>query len=173
MNPEQKQQLNRLIKENNVEDNTENIRSKNHSDQIRNDVITFLKLKEKYSRLSKSNPSQFEKMCESQCNFIYTHYNLIYLKLKNNEIDDIRVLDILLSIIKKIETGELDQHEGSFEFGKVLKTLYIDKELPKAEKIDKNGKVFKSIDEPLAAPKNISWHDYKTQLNKINKNLKK
>jgi hypothetical protein len=46
MNPEQRLQLNEMIKENNIADNTEKIRTLKHSDQILADVEKILCLKQ-------------------------------------------------------------------------------------------------------------------------------
>jgi hypothetical protein len=43
-----------------------------------------------------------------------------------------------LDILKKIEDGQLDQHEGSFMVGTILKDIYVDSALKKAEKLDAN-----------------------------------
>ena len=56
MNTQERLQLDKMIKENNVEDLTDDIRNKRHSELIRDDVTKMIDLKKKYSRLSKSNP---------------------------------------------------------------------------------------------------------------------
>ena len=117
-------------------DCTEDIRTKKHSQRIRDDVTKMIDLKKKYARLSKSNPEQFDKMCVSQCNFIFTNYTDIYNKIKKDEIN-LDTLWQLLNVLKRIEDGDIDQHTGAFEVGKLLKSIYIDGALMKAEKIDK------------------------------------
>ena len=57
MNPNERLNLERMIAENNVEDCTDDIRNKKHSDLIKNDVQAFIDLKNKYGRLIKSNSS--------------------------------------------------------------------------------------------------------------------
>ena len=73
MNKLEKLDLQKMIKANDVVDCTEDIRTKKHSQRIRDDVTKMIDLKKKYARLSKSNPEQFDKMCVSQCNFIFTN----------------------------------------------------------------------------------------------------
>ena len=63
---------------------------------------------------------------------------------------------------KKIEDGELDQHEGSFMVGSILKELYIDSALKKSEKLDAMSE---KSPEPKRADVKISWNQFK----KINK----
>ena len=62
--------------------------------------------------------------------------------------------------MKKIENGLLDQHEGSFIVGTLLKELYIDSALKKADKLNEeheqnNPKV------QFKEPNNISWKQFK------------
>jgi hypothetical protein len=45
----------------------------------------------------------------------------------------------LINILHAIEEGALDQHEGSFEVGKLLKEIYIDSALRKADKLNEDG----------------------------------
>ena len=161
MDPLDKLQLHKMINANNVQDCTAEIREKKHSDLIRNDVTRLISLKQKYSRLAQSNPSQFDTMCVSQCSFIFNHYMDIFNKVKKDEMN-LSILHQLLDVLKQIEDGKLDQHNGAFEVGKLLKAMYIDGALLKAEKIDK--KTGKKMD--TAKPKKekkISWAEYKAK----------
>ena len=160
MNNNERIQLNKMISENNVTDCTEEIRAKKHSKKIYDDVTCLLKLKTMYEKnLNISNKDKFDNMCIAQCNFLFNNYTDIFNKVKNNEIN----LDILLnliSVLKDIEEGKLDQHSGAFEVGKVLKEMYIDSALLKAERTDKKTGV-KIAAESLVEGKHISWSDYK------------
>jgi hypothetical protein len=83
--------------------------------------------------------------------------------VKKDEID-IGILDKLLDVLKRIENEELDQHEGSFMVGTILKELYIDSALKKAEKLDAEAESNPSIEktpEPKHAERNISWRQFK------------
>ena len=112
--------LQNILKQNDVEETTDMIRFLRHSDMIRQDVITMETMKKKYSRLQSSNPQQFDDMCVSKCNFLFTNYTMIFNKLKKGVID-IRILLSFLDTLKKIEDGKMDQHEGSYEVGSLLK----------------------------------------------------
>ena len=68
-----------------------------------------------------------------------------------------------MDILRRIEDGELDQHEGSFAVGTLLKELYIDSALKKAEKMDELNDT--PIVEPKKAEVQISWKQFK-KLNK-------
>jgi hypothetical protein len=150
--------LTKMIDANNVEDCTKDIREKKHSDLIRNDVTCLLSLKKKYSRLAQSNPNQFDAMCVSQCSFIFTNYMDIFNKVKKDEIN-LQILHKLLDVLKQIENSEFDQHEGAFEVGKLLKAMYIDSALTKAERIDK--KTGKKTTPSKAKEKKITWAEFK------------
>ncbi len=128
--------LNKMIDANNVQDCTDEIRAKKHSKLIGDDVTRLISLKQKYSRLAQSNPNQFDTMCVSQCSFLFNNYMEIFNKVKKDELN-LKILYQLLDVLKKIEEGQLDQHAGAFEVGKLLKTMYIDSALVKAERIDK------------------------------------
>jgi hypothetical protein len=153
-------QLEKMIKANNVEDVTEEIRTKKHSDLIRRDVIKLLEIKKKYPRLDKTQ--QMDTMLTKNCSFLFMNYTDIFNKVRKNEID-LNILGKFLDILKKIEDGDLNQHEGAFEVGKLLKAMYIDSALKKSDKIDKKNKKRGGKQETtsLNSPKNISWKQYK------------
>lgn len=158
MNNVERLNLQKMISENNVKDETENIRKQKHSSLIRDDVIRLVELKKKYFRLEKTNPNEFDKMCISRCVFLYNNYTDIYNKLKKNEIN-LNILMQFLDVLKSIENGNIDQHEGSFKVGKLLKEMYIDSALKKSEKLDKKyDKTSKEV-----KPKNITWKQFKEQ----------
>jgi len=150
-----------LASNSDVKDNTSKIRELQHSDAIRADVETMLKLKKEYARLALSNPQQFDAICTSRCSFLFNNYTDIFNKLKKDEID-LGILSKLLVVLKLIETGKLDQHEGSYEVGKLLKQIYVDSALRKSEHLDKKyAKVNASGTHHLPPPKKISWEQYK------------
>ena len=158
MNRLERLNLEKMINENDVKDETENIRNKKHSNLIKEDVIRMVELKKKYFRLEISNPKEFESICISRCNFLFTNYTDIFNKIKKNEID-LNILMKFLEVLKNIEDEKVNQHEGSYQVGKILKELYIDSALKKSEKLDKK---YKSKDIENKG-KNISWKDYKNK----------
>ena len=158
MNKLERLDLQKMIKANDVVDCTEDIRAKKHSQKIRNDVTKMIELKKKYSRLSKSNHGQFDTMCVSQCNFLFTNYTDIYNKVMKEEIKLVTLWQ-LLDVLKRIEDSELDQHTGAFEVGKLLKSIYIDGALMKAEKIDKA--TGKKVPSKPNIVKKTTWKEFK------------
>ena len=67
-------------------------------------------------------------------------------------------MSLFLKVLSDIENGELDQHEGSFIVGKILKEIYIDSALKKAEKIDN---IYNNQKEEIIQPILIHWKDWK------------
>jgi hypothetical protein len=151
-----------MIDANNVQDCTDEIRSKKHSQPIRDDVTRLIALKKKYSRLAQSNPNQFDTMCVSQCSFLFNHYMDIFNKVKKDEMN-LEILHQLLDVLKQIEDGNLDQHAGAFAVGKLLKAMYIDSALLKADKIDKKSGKKMEVSKPQKEKK-ITWAEYKAKM---------
>jgi hypothetical protein len=160
-NPQQRLDLAALIKANDTDDCTEEIRSKKQSVLIKNDVKHMIVLKQKYERLRKSNPNEFDAICVKQCNFLFNNYTDLYNKIKNDNLD-LNILDQVLDILKKIEDGELNQHEGSYLVGKYLKEMYIDSALKTKEKLEAKERNKKVLKKPFAnIEKKISYKDFK------------
>jgi hypothetical protein len=154
MDSDQRLDLSKLIKEYNSEDTTEKIRTLKHSSSIRRDVGIIETLKHKYSRLKITNKEQFKMMCQKQSNFLFNNYTNLFNKLVNDELD-LEILAKFLSILEQIEDGLIDQHDGSYMVGSLLKELYIDSALKKDKKTKTKNKEFKKI------RNNISWNEYK------------
>jgi cell division protein YceG involved in septum cleavage len=128
----------------------------------------MIKLKQDYSRLVKSNPKQFDAICVSRCAFLFTYYTDLYNRLKSGEID-LNLLFKMIKILREIEDGKLDQHEGSFEVGKILKSIYVDSALKRSENLDAEQEAkekrasVKSAKKtrPAIPEKKMSWADFK------------
>ena len=157
MNPQERLQLDKLIRANDVTDNTNSIRELKHSKPLGDDIVTLLKIKKEYQRLSKSNPVQFDNICVSRCSFLFNNYTDIFNKIVKNELD-LTIMTKLLVILKLIEDGKTDQHEGSVMVGKILKELYIDSAVKRADNIDKENDSQRV--EPVEGKK-ISWTQFK------------
>ena len=160
MNKQESLDLKRLINETQCENNTENIRKLKHSVSIRNDIRTMENLKKTNTALRISNPEEFAEVCQQECNFLFNNYTDIFNKILKDELD-LLIMTKLLTVLKLIEDGKVDQHEGSVMVGKILKELYVDSALKRADNINKeyeNEKV-----EPNSGKK-MSWRDFK-QLN--------
>ena len=172
MNADEKEQLQKMIAANDTQDHTEILREIKHSTQIYNDVSTMIKLKRDYARLAKSNPKQFDAICVSRCAFLFKYYTDIYNRLKVGEID-LNLLFKMINILRDIEDGKLDQHEGSFEVGKILKKIYVDSALKRSENLDAEHaakekraaatKSAKTSTRPAIPEKKLTWAEYKAR----------
>ena len=152
MNDNERLQLQKLIKMNNVEDQTQQIRNLKHSARLREEVILLNQLREEY----KEDIDMLSTVSIEQCTFLFTNYTDIFNRVKKGEID-IQMLMQFIDTLSKIEDGTIDQHEGSFEIGKLLKQIYIDSALKKSENIDKMYTNTESFVEPV----NISWKQWR------------
>jgi len=153
MDEKQRLQLQNMIKTNNVEDQTDLIRNLKHSQILRDEINNMIMIKAKYS----GDDERIMQECINDCNFLFTYYTDIFNKVKKDEID-IGILYKFLDVLRRIEDSELDQHEGSFLVGTLLKELYVDSALKKAEKLDENTE---RPPEPKRAEINISWKQFK------------
>ena len=164
LDKQQKLDLQSMIKANETEDVTEQIRKNKQSNLIRTDIKQLLFLKQKYTRLAKSNPNEFDKMCVSQCQFLFNNYTDIFNKIKTDTLN-LTIMDKFLNILKRIEDGELDQHEGSYLVGQHLKELYIDSAMKNQQKMEANERKKKVQKKPTVPEKNISYKDFKKMQN--------
>jgi hypothetical protein len=146
-------QLQKMIKANNVEDQTDLIRSLKHSVILTKDINLLIRLKNIYN----DTPELLHSIAMIDCSFLFTYYTDIYNKIRKDEIN-LEILFKFLDVLKQIENGDLDQHEGSFTVGKLLKEIYIDSALRKAEKLDKEHN---EPEKPKSEPVNINWKQYK------------
>jgi hypothetical protein len=146
-------QLQKMIKANNVEDQTELIRELKHSHLLQNDINNLIMLKAKY----RNNLDKINEEGMSECGFLFTYYTDIYNKIRKDEID-LKILNQFLNVLRRIEDGELDQHDGSFVIGTLLKEMYVDSALRKAAKLNENQE--QEYIEPREVV-NISWKDFK------------
>ena len=153
MDDKQRLQLQNMIKANNVEDQTNFIRNLKHSQIIRNEVNTMIMIKGKF----RGDDAKIQEECVNECNFLFTYYTDIYNKVKKDELD-IGILNKFLDVLKRIEDGELDQHEGSFLVGSILKKLYVDSALRKADKLNADEE---PKPEPKKPEKNVSYKQFK------------
>ena len=72
------------------------------------------------------------------------------------------VLDKFIDILEKIEQGNSDQHEASFEVGKILRDIYIDSAIKKGDKLNKGDEP-----QPKRESKTLSWRDWKIMNDKF------
>lgn len=157
--------LKRLLKDSNAEDNTEYIRRVKHSEKIRDDIRKLDRLKKDEATLYSENREAFKEMAQGVSNFLFMNYTDIFNKVITDELD-LAIMSRLLAVIKMIEDGQVDQHEGSVLVGKILKELYVDSALKRCDNLDKENEKDKDK-EKVADVKPISWAEWRNK--KINK----
>jgi len=143
-----------MIQANNVEDQTNLIRELKHSILLRKDILSLLEIKKKYG----DDQNQIVQEAMNECGFLFTFYTDIFNKVRKDEID-VKILFIFIEVLKKIEDGEVDQHEGSYLIGKILKEMYVDSALKKAEKLNKDSDA--SVEEKREPQVDIQWKKFK------------
>ena len=151
--------LTQMIEENNVSDQTDLIRDLRHSSIIKREALLLSEMVSTYSHLSYAD---LRTLTMIDCNFLITYYTDIYNRILKKEID-INILNKFLTVLERIETGEIGQHEGSYLVGQSLKELYIDSALKKSEHLDQ--KYSTSNESVVNTPPvlNITWKQYKKQ----------
>ena len=154
MDDNQRLHLQKMITANNVEDTTDLIRELKHSHILRENVNNLIMLKAKYQ--DDLEALHLEGMVE--CNFLFSYYTDIYNKIKKDEID-LKILYNALDVLRDIEDGKLDQHEGAYQFGLLLKKIYVDSALKKAEKL--NASAEETGVEYKGPQVNVSWSQFK------------
>lgn len=159
MNDSERLKLQEMIKANNVEDQTSRIRELKHSGKIRQDINSYLQLVKKYP--GSQNKEFFKQSCLKQCSFLFNNYTDIYNKLTKNELNIAILLDFV-NVLSDIENNVIDQHEGSFKVGKLLKELYIDTVLRKEHKLDNKPGIRNKKKVPSTGKK-ISYIDFKNK----------
>jgi hypothetical protein len=155
MDDNQRLHLQKMIAANNVDDNTDLIRQLKHSQILREDVNNLIMLKVKHQ----NDPDSLHLEGMSECNFLFTYYTDIYNKIRKDEID-LKILFQFLDVLNKIEDGHIDQHEGSYEVGLLLKKIYVDSALRKAEKL--NAEHAPAEPEYKGPQVEISWKQFKS-----------
>lgn len=159
MDHNERLQLERMVAENNVEDHTAQIRARKHSQPLREAIERMMAIKRDSSSaaLAKSDPEAFDRLLVSKCPFLFNNYTDIFNRLKKDELD-VAILMQLVDVLGKIESGGADQHDGSYEVGKLLKAIYVDSAMRRAKKSDAKRDKETSGRAPC---QEISWRQYK------------
>ena len=166
MNHDDRLKLNEMINQYNTEDQTDFIRELKHSSIIRKEVNRLVEIVKECKEQNKS-VSEIRDISMLECNFIFSYYTDIYNRIIKEEID-LSLLHRFLDVLTQIENGELTQHEGAFKVGTILKEIYIDSALKKAENLNKKNEESDTPQVETKQPLNISWKSYKQSLKKNN-----
>lgn len=161
MNKDERLQLKKMIDANNVEDQTETIRKLKHSNKIRDEVVSMQRIiVENNISTEKEETTVIHKRCIETAPLLYENYNDIFHKIVKQELN-MKMFSDFLNVLKKIEDGELDQHEGSYMVGTILKNIYIDSAVRHGDNIDAQHT---KEDEKPNDGMGLSWSDFKKRL---------
>jgi len=154
--------LKRLIDQSDCDNNTEQIRKLKHSILIRDDIRKMEIFKKKEESLKYSEPEVFLEKLKNECHFLFNNYTDLFNKILKDEID-LTIMQKLLIVLKLIEDEKVDQHEGSVMVGRILKELYVDSAIKRADALDReHGTARPERDEG----KKISWKEFKVYKSK-------
>lgn len=164
MNADQKLKLGEMINANKdtYVDQTVLIRELKHSHLFRRDIQTLQAL------MANESPEDVAILAITDCSFLCTYYTDLYNKIRKNEMD-MKMLFTFIDTLELIENGKLDQNEASMKVGEILKKIYVDSALKKANKLDAQGKEIRPDGdgaEPVEA-KVISYAEYKARRSHI------
>ena len=157
MNAEEKLNLKKLLDNSDCENNTETIRRVKHSVKIRDDIRRLEQLKKTDGHMRATDPAEFLDLCQKQAWFLFSNYTDIFNKVLKDELN-LSIMTQLLGVLKMIEDGKVDQHEGSVLVGKILKELYVDAAIKRGENLDRENAEEKV---PPLEGKQISWKEFK------------
>lgn len=168
LNSQDRLNLKNLIKETECEDNTNSIRELKHSVRMRADISKLENLKKTKITLMQTDMTSFQELAKMECAFLYNNYMDIFNKIMKDEID-LHTMSRFLIVLKMIEDGKVDQHEGSAMVGQILKELYLDSAVKHADNLDKAA-ADANLSETVAKVdgQQISWNQYKKMNKTIN-----
>ena len=154
---EERLNLKKMMSEMDYQDNTSTIRRLKHSTKIRDDIRKIENLKREYSIMRADLPEQFFNIVHTECRFLYDNYIDIFTRVMKNEIDMV-IMSKLLIVLKLIEDGQMDQEDGSVRIGRLLKDLYLDSAVKRADNLDIEHAGEKG---PPNTGITVSWKNYK------------
>jgi hypothetical protein len=161
MNDSERLQLQKMISANDTTNQTELIRKIKHSKIIKSET---LKIQNILTNNINMNTDDLKNKCIAECDTLYTLYTDIFNRLVNKEIN-MDLFNKFIIILEEIEDGVIDQHDGSFKIGNVLKEIYIDSSITKADKInnkyDNDKQNQKNVCISQLGCTKLSWNDYK------------
>ncbi len=137
--PSREELLAKMASDPNVPQVTDYIRERAHAKSLDAALDRIAALHVEHS------PEDVERLAIEQCRILYDDYPRFFTKAIKHP-DEIETLRSMVQVIRKIETGELDQHSGSVLVGTMLKERFVDAVAP---------------DELRPAPKKLSYTEWK------------
>lgn len=141
----------------NYEDNTDFIREEKRSVFLRDDILKMERLKRSYKGDKESQ--EFRDLCSTECQYLFTHYSMIFNKLLKDVLD-LNLMFRTLETLRQIEVGLLNQEEGTERVGKMFADMYLDAARREGELLDAKHP---EKPEPIEG-KSITWKQFKGRL---------
>lgn len=166
MTDQQRLLLSQMVKQHNVTDQTALIRQLKHSDRIMEEVEAMQAVLAKYPTPLPSKGELLDAAraeCADVASFLYAGYTDIFVRVLKGNLD-IAILREVIKYLKKIENGESDQHEASFQIGQLLKKMYIDSAVKQVIKTDIEEQKTEAPSMLKAAEPSLTWAQYKARL---------
>jgi hypothetical protein len=157
LSPDERLNLQKMVNEMGSEDNTDHIRKVKHSIVLRDEIRKLDTFKQKHVEMQRNDNDKFIDLCRIETPFLYNNYTDIFNRLIKDELN-LEIMTKLLIVLKLIEDGKVDQHEGSVIVGKILKELYVDSALKRCNAINETIETPETV---YADAKAISWRQYK------------
>jgi len=164
MNAAQRLQLKDMIKTNNVEDQTGLIRTLKHSTNFKTEVAAMIAIKQSHAANADITKNHVGGIvyteCAQKCTFMFNYYTDIFNKILKDQLN-LDLFDTFVNVLAEIENGNLDQHEGAFKIGTILKEMYVDSAISNIEGKDEEAESEAEPKIQIKPKVDISWDQYK------------
>lgn len=151
--------LQKMINDSECEDNTAQIRELKHSVLLRDNIRKLDTYKKQNRLLKEANYLEYIDKAKLESPFLFNSYTDIFNRLMKDELD-LEIMTKLLIVLKMIEDGKINQHEGSVMVGKVLKELYVDSALKRGDNLDTESDSETPVTK-VNEGKKLTWKEYK------------
>ena len=164
MHPSDRLDLKKLMKagEHDYVDNTDGIRRLKHSDLIAADMKKMEELKKSHASMRTNSPDDFADLCQKKCSFLFNAYTDIYNRLFKDQLDVNLMLEALRTL-KQVETGKINQQEGSIHMGKLFYKVFVSNAIKHEDAINTavSSTSASSSTEDTVEENKITWREYK------------
>jgi len=144
-----------LMESDDYVDNTAKIRELKHSELILEDIAKLCKMKQIYHHMRMTDEERFNAKCQNAVPLLFNSYTDIYHKVLKDELN-MELMVKFVCILKQIEEGQLDQYDASVQVGTILREMYVDSAMRRAEKLDAESEKPVFIE-----PVKMSWAEFK------------
>lgn len=144
-----------LMESDDYVDNTAKIEKLKHSEYILEDIGKICKLKKTHHHMRMVEEDKFNHLCQTSAPLLFNSYTDIFNKVMKDEIN-MELMVKFVTILKQIEEGHVDQYDASVKVGTILREMYVDSAMRKADKLDALAETSTFVE-----PVKMSWSEYK------------